>query len=187
MVRVFATPAIGYYGDYGFLAPIELSAADMRVVRRVFALLGITLRDDKCRIAGTNNFLGLTGCFPCRGSDYSLSISLTPDKSLMWQRVLAHIVSTRTVPHTASESAIGSLGFAECAVYLRFARCMLHPLYDKLYSTPYYLNVHGRRLGAFKWRSGELPTLRPRVISKRVTRPPPSLTRTLRSKTIAVR
>ena len=82
LVRVFAIPAIGYYGDYGFLVPSSLAGHAMRVVRRVCLLLGIELKDDKCRVANKNNFLGLTGIFPCRDNNFTLTISLTPGKSL---------------------------------------------------------------------------------------------------------
>ena len=48
---------------------------------------------------------------------------------------------------------------------------MIRPLYDKLYSTPYYINVHGETLDTIKWWSEALATLPPRVISRRVSLP----------------
>ena len=131
----------------------------MRLVLRVCDLLGITLKTDKCRISGTNNFLGLTGAFPCRGNKYTLTITLTPGKSLKWKRALDTIVTNRR------------LGFAQSAGSSRFARCMPQPLYAKLYSTPYYLSAHGETLGSSKWRPEALTMLPPRVIPQRVCRP----------------
>ena len=48
---------------------------------------------------------------------------------------------------------------------------MLQPLYGKLYSNPYYDNLHGRTLDAFKWWAEALTGLPPRVINKRVEHP----------------
>ena len=171
LIRVFAIPDIGYYDDYGFLAPSPLADHAVRVVRRVCSLLGIELKDDKCRIAGQNNFLGLTSTFPCRDNNFTLTICLAPDKSLKWKRVLGHIFTQRRVTRAVLESVIGRLGFAQSAVFSRFARCMLQPLYAELYSLPFYTVVHGKTLGTFKWRSEALSMLPPRVVSKRVRFP----------------
>ena len=64
LIRVFAIPDIGYYGDYGFLAPIELAVPAIRFLLNVCALWVIALKEDKCRILGQNNFLGATGRRP---------------------------------------------------------------------------------------------------------------------------
>ena len=133
----------------------------MRVVRRVCFLPGVELKDDKCRVSRKDNFLGLTGISPGRGNNFTLTISLTPGKSLKWKRVLDHNVTHRRVTHAVLESVIGRLGFAQSAVFSRFARCMLQPLYAKLYSLPFYTAVHGKTLGTFKWRPEALSMLPP--------------------------
>lgn len=117
LVRIFAIPSIGYYDDYGFLAPSDISGAAMRLVCRVCDLLCITLKPGKCRIAGTNNFLGLTVSFPRWGNDYALTIALAPDKSLKWKRIIDQIGGAGTVSHNVLESDIGRIGFAQGAVF----------------------------------------------------------------------
>ena len=134
-------------------------------------LLGITLKDEKCRISGTNNFLGLTVTFPARVNNYTLTISLTPDKSVKWKRILDNVICDRTISHAVLEWVIGRLWFAQNAVFARFARCMLQPLYAKLYSAPYYMNIHGKTPDTFQFWPDALTMLPPRVISKRVNRP----------------
>ena len=169
--RVFAIPTIGYYDDYGFYVPAELGDEALTLIKRICHLLGVTLKEEKCYIGPTNTFLGLSGIFPDRLNNFSLTVALTPEKSLKWKRTLDAIVGARSVSRAALESLIGRLGFAQSGVFSKFARCMLQPLYAKLYSNPFYPNIHGRTLDTFRWWAEAIVLLPPRVIFDRVSKP----------------
>ena len=169
--RVFGTPTIGYYDDYGFYIPTDLGNEGFALIKRVCALLGVSLNGDKCKIGPSNNFLCLSGTFPTKSNGFSITIALPPEKSLKWKRTLDEIVRTRSVSHAALESLIGRLGFAQSGVFAKFARCMLQPLYAKLYSTPFYPNIHGRTLDTFRWWAEAIVLLPPRVVFDRVYKP----------------
>ena len=143
----------------------------MRIARLVCDLFGIARNGYKCRISGKRNLLGMAGYPPCRVGNFALPMSLTPCKSLKWKHVLCNIDTSRNVTRAVQDPVIGRLGFARSAVCSRFARCVLHPLYAKLYSPPYYTIARGRTIDTFKWRSVALSMLPARVISKRVRFP----------------
>lgn len=75
LIRVFDIPDIGYYEDYGVLAPNVL------VVCTVCALLGIAHKGDKIRISGKNNFLGPAGPPHCEENNFAISNAWRPGKS----------------------------------------------------------------------------------------------------------
>ena len=139
------------------------------MVKRIYPILGVVLKEDKCSVSATNTFLGLSGIFPSLASDFALKIALTPGKSLKWKRIIDEIVRAREVSHSTHEALIQRLGFAQCAVFPRFARCMLQPLYAKLYPFPFHVNLHGRTLDAAKWRPDALTRRPRRVIFHRVS------------------
>ena len=167
--RVFGIPTIGYYDDFGFLVPNEIGDEALTLIKTLCSLLGVKLKDNKCSVANPNDFLGLRGLFPNRKNGYALTISLSPEKSFKWKAFLDDIVLKRGISHAALEALIGRLGFAQNAVFSRFARCMLQPLYAKLYSYPYYENLHGRTLDTIKWWAEALTLLPPRVVYDRVS------------------
>ena len=135
--RVFGIPTIGYYDDFGLLVPAGLGECAMAAVTETRALLWVILKGEKGPIWAPNTFLGLNGIFTNRENKFSLTISLTPDKSLKWNRIPDQIVGERRAAHSVLGSIIGKLGFSQKDVYSLFARRMLQSLYTKLYSFPY--------------------------------------------------
>ena len=71
----------------------------------------MVLKKEKCAVANINSFLGLSGIFPNIENKMTLSISLTPEKSLKWARMITEIVSNRTISRSSLESLIGKLSF----------------------------------------------------------------------------
>ena len=100
-------------------------------------LFGLELKLGKSAIWPHIVFLGLMASFPNPSSNMTLSLSLSPEKSVRWLALVDLIIADRKIPHTTLESLIGRLSFAQAAVFGRFTRAMLKPLYAKLYDPRY--------------------------------------------------
>ena len=136
--RVFGIPILGYVDDFGAPVPGGVSEIALRVFQDFCQILGVVLGKSKCSALHTITFLGLLGEFPDISNNMTLSISLTAGKSIKWRDRLRTIVKQKSISRADLESIIGKLGFSQTAVFHRFARTMMNPLYAKLYARPFH-------------------------------------------------
>ena len=182
---VFGIPCIGRYHDYGLLPPAELVGEALALAKRVCAVLGGYRRWSEMPGRRNRHFRRVERSRPSRPNDFTLTTPLTPEKSPKWERTIGDIVRSRSASHSSLECIIGRVEFAACAVFSRFARCMLQPLYGKLYSASYYNYIHGKTTDTTKWRAGSLTTPLPAGLYAAGSRVPLRLsTQKIRSETI---
>ena len=93
-----------------------------------------------------------------------MALALPSEKATKWCKILDTDIAAKAINHATLESLVGKLGFAQNAIYNRFARTQIQPLYAKLYSYPYYDRVHGLALRTLKWWSACLGSLSSRII-----------------------
>ena len=162
--RILLIPTIGYFDDFGFLCIASEAALVMADFAAFFQMFGLELKLEKSAIGSHIVFLGLLGSFPNPSNHMTLSLSLAQEKSERWINMIRQIIADRKISHMALESLIGRLAFAQTAVFGRFVRAMLKPLYAKLY-TPHY-NPHLSEMilrNLARWRA-TLTNINPRVI-----------------------
>ena len=133
--------------------------------------LGLTLEKAKSAICTHNTFLGLPAHFPAPTNRMSLSLSLSPEKESLWASMSDKIVAGGCVSHATPESLIGRLGFAQTAVFGRFARDALKPLYAKLYAPRYSASITPAITRNLRWQGAALVNSLPRIITFKRSKP----------------
>ena len=101
----------------------------------------------------------------------SLSLSLSPEKASLWAPTIDKIITDGCIAHALLESLIGRLGFAQTAVFGRFARAMLKPLYAKLYAPRYSAALTPALTRNLRWRGATLMNILPRIITFKRNKP----------------
>ena len=171
LCRILAIPTLGYYDDFGFFAHTSDETETMAAIVECLTLFGFTLKTAKSVIGSSNTFLGLTAFFPQPANQMSLAISLPRDKAHRWARMIATILRSGTISHATIESLIGRLSFAQTAVFGRFARAMLKPLYTKLYSKRFLPHISPPLERNLRWWAATLLSLRSRIATRASNRP----------------
>ena len=64
----------------------------------------------------------------------ALVISIPREKAVLLGSLILAIIEARAISHATIESFIGRLAFVQPTIFGCFARAMLKPLYDKLYT-----------------------------------------------------
>ena len=162
--RILLIPTIGYFDDFGFFVSANDADSAMNAFNEFFDIIGFELKREKSAIGQVNTFLGLTAHFPNPSNDMKLSLTLSPDKAEKWSDSIIQIIEERQISHARLESLIGRLAFAQTAVFGRFARAMLKPLYAKLYSPRYFAPISQSVLRNLSWWAASLSSLRPRIV-----------------------
>ena len=67
------------------------------------------------------------------GGNFQLAISLTPEKRGKWPRLLRAYLTSGEFPRGCLGKLIGRLSFSQTAIFGKFFRAPLRPLYNKLY------------------------------------------------------
>ena len=161
--RILLIPTLGYFDDFGFFARTAEEAVAMRDVTEFLDLFGIELKTAKSVIGLSNIFLGLTAFFPRPANGMALVISLPREKAHRWARLINTIIASANISHSTLESLIGRLSFSQTAVFGRFARAMLKPLYAKLFSPRFHPQLSLPLIRNLQWWATILLSLTPRV------------------------
>ena len=162
--QILLIPTIGYFDDFGFLTAFSDSDATMRAFAEFFSPLGLELKTEKSIIGVIDGFLGLEAYFPCPPNRLTLSLSLSNDKATRWADLIDRILEEGAISHTSLESLIGRLSFAQTAVFGRFARAMLKPLYVKLYTARYFNALPPALIRNLVWWGAALRKIQQRAI-----------------------
>ena len=101
----------------------------------------------------------------------SLVISLPRDKAYRCARSITTVLRGKAVSRANLEALIGRLSFAQTAVYGKFDRAMLKPLYNKLYSKRYFPMLSPASERNLRWRVATIISLTPRLATQTRTRP----------------
>ena len=134
-------------------------------------ILGLSPTPAKSVIGTHNTFLGLSAHFPAPENRVALAISLSPEKATHRASIIDTIIIEWHISHVLLESLIGRLGFAQTAVFGRFARAMLNPLYTKLYANRYTTSLSQALIRNLRWLGATLMNITPRIIAFNRSKP----------------
>ena len=169
--RILLLPTVGYFDDFGFLTADEDSSEAFRAFKEFFLLLGFELKVEKSFIGNWNSFLGMDAIFPSPVNGMTLSISLSEEKAIKWSNLIDRILSEHSISHTTLESLIGRMAFAQTAVFGKFARAMLKPLYAKLYAPGYTTAISPAIRRNLEWWRATLRSKHQRITAFDRSRP----------------
>ena len=169
--RVLLIPTVGYFDDFGFLVNARDAAMTMAAFTELFSILGLTLKTAKSVVGTHNSFLGLSAHFPAPTNQMTLSLTLLPEKAAKWAASINEFIREGFISHAALESLIGRLGFAQSAIFGKFARAMLKPLYAKLYAPRYSPALTPALIRNLLWWGATLKNLSPRKITFNRSKP----------------
>ena len=143
----------------------------MEALAECLTLFGLVLKVGKSEIGTPNTFLGIAAYFPQPSNQIYLAISIPRDKAHRWARVIFEIIHSKYVSRATLESLIGRLSLAQAAVFGRFARAMLKPLYTKLYSRRYFPTLSPALERKLRRWAATLLSLTPRLATQTRTCP----------------
>ena len=91
------------------------------------------MKSDKPRYGGKIIYVGLVGESPTSTNGMWLGISLPAEKAQKRIDIIESHIAAESITFNQLGNVIGKLGFAQTHVFNKFARCMVQPLYRKLY------------------------------------------------------
>ena len=142
--RISGIPLVVYFADYGAMRPDSLSRPGLSTFGSCCDKLAIILKMDKRLVDKALTFLGLFGEFPNNNNDNLLRISLPNGAATRWEIVIAPHISSGKILRSELGKLIGRLSFSQTAIFGRFGRAILRPLYNKL-TGKYFPNKLERR------------------------------------------
>ena len=149
--RIFGIPLVGYFDDYGVMLPDSLSRPGLSTFNCFCDKLVVILKMGKSKVDKALTFLGMFGEFPNRENGNLLRISRPSEKAIRWEAIISpHIASGQILP-TELDKLIGRLSFSQTAIFGRFGRSILRPLYNKLTSKSYSNKLEHHELQALRW------------------------------------
>ena len=164
-------PLVGYFDDFAALIKKHLGQKALDTFTRFCSLLGIQLKLGKSEVGSPLTFLGLLGTFPCAANGSRLSISLTPEKCERRSKLITGYLQEGRIAHSFLEKLIGKLLFSQTAVFGKFARTQLRPLYVKLNRRVYNARLSAYERSVFTWWRDVLADFSPRLATPRPKRP----------------
>ena len=133
---------------------------------------GITLKPGKSQVGGSVVFPGLLGGFPCSAGDHLMSISVPPEKRDQWSQLLDLYLKEGAIPHIYLDKLIGRLAFPQTALFGKFPRTHMRPLYQKLRSMFYCATLSDREKLLFGWTLQVISEFPPPPYRRSPTAPP---------------
>ena len=169
--RYLGIPLLGYFDDFAAIIRKTLGREALAAFTSFCTTLGIQLKEEKSEVGPRVVFLGLLGSFPCAENGWRLSISLTDDKRRKWSALLSSYLKEGRISHRCLEKLIGRLLFSQTAVFGKFARTQLRPLYQKFHSRHYSAALSPFEKLIFRWWRDVVEDCTPRVATPRPRRP----------------
>lgn len=163
--RISALPVLGYIGDFGFIAPSSAGQVALQTFEKFRSILRLVTRAGKSRVGNTVAFLGLEGTYPSPMNDHQLSKALSSDKTERRSSDIALFIRNGDIAHSELEKAIGRMGFSQTQIFSKFARCMIQPLYKKLYPHRYANSINQEIRNNLRWRFSIIKTMPMRTVS----------------------
>ena len=166
IMRIVAIPVVAFYDDFGFPIDHEIAIAGLDAFKEVPLLLGVILKlGKKTSIDNVSIYLGLKGTSPSPSNSMRLFIALSEDRITHIIALLDEAIKAKSISHNSSGRLVGKLFFAQTALYNRFARSTIQPLYRKVSASPYVHLISKRLSRISTWWEIALTTLPPRIAS----------------------
>ena len=103
----------------------------------------------KASLSQTNIFLGIEGSIPTRKSGMQMTVKLPAEKAAKWSDLIRTCRTADAIERARLDKLIGRLSCAQSAIFARFARSLLGPLYRKLKSRAYTAELPHEERGLF--------------------------------------
>ena len=160
--RIFWIPLVGYVDDYGAVLPDSLSKPGLSTFCRFCTNFAILLKWDKNQVDKAITFLGIFGEFP-DNNDNLLRISLPTEKATRWGAIITSHIASGQITHSELGKLIGRLSFPQAAIFGRFGRAIVRPLYNQLKRNRYANKLERRELEALRWWEMAISQMQPRI------------------------
>ena len=95
----------------------------------------------------------------------ALALPFSPDKAQNWDNLIDSAILEGHISNATLEAPIGRLGLAKTAVFVRFARAMVKPLYAKIYSRRFRPSMASALLRNLRRWEVTIERIRPRGIT----------------------
>ena len=114
--------------------------------------------------------LGLLSPFHRKGNNFHLAISLTPEKRERWHSLIRPYLAKGDLSHSCTGKLIGRLSFSQTAIFGKFDRAQLRPLYTKLYRRVYNSRLPQLERDSLRWWDEVASEFAPRLAIPRSAR-----------------
>ena len=161
--RLLGIPMVGYIDDFGALCRTELLTEAQIAFRSLCQAIGVCLKPDKADAGNQIVFLGLKGTFPSLANGRQLLVTLPDEKANKWADEIVACAQANAIQRDALEKLIGKISFSQTALFGKFPRTMISPLYKKLHAKQYraFINLQEKRI--FEWWASTIRSLKPRI------------------------
>ena len=130
--RILCNQAISYFDDFGFPTKPILGGPPLRAANCAARLLGILLEGRKSATDKEIAHSGILGVFHSAKHGRQLVISFASDRISKIVGILTASFGSRSPSRASLERLVAKLNCPPTALYSRFRRAPLHPLYRKL-------------------------------------------------------
>ena len=161
--KLLGIPLLCFFDDFGSIIPASLAEKALSTFTSFCSKLGIQLKEAKSEFGQRVTFLGLSGSFPCRANNFTLEVSLPPDKAAKWSNEVKLHMKAGMISSSELEKLIGKLGFSQTNLFGKFARAQLRLLYKKFYARSYRSKLSPEELKNLSWWAAVLSSLHPRI------------------------
>lgn len=120
-----------------FFAPTADGALSLAHIAEIMSSMGFGLKTEKSAISNNNVRAGMAAFFPQPSNQMSMVISLPRDKARRLANMIYRAIKEGSISHATIESLIGRLSLALTAIFGRFDRAMLKPLYTMVFRKRY--------------------------------------------------
>ena len=169
--RYLGLPLVGYFDDSAAIISSSIGHPAMNAFARFARAIGFELRDGKSDLEEEVAFLGLSGSFPASRNGGQLRISLLEGKRAKWPKLISAYVMEGGIPHRWLDKLIGLLSFSQAALFGKFARTQLRPMYRKLRRREYTEAFTAYERSILEWRPSIIAEIAPRLARPRPLKP----------------
>ena len=166
-VRLLKIPVMGYYDDFGLIAPAELTGEALVCFVELNKLLGLRMKPSKTAWGLILEFLGVTVDFS-RTPHHPPILKLSEERKAKLTLLLRETLAEERTTRAKLQKLTGKLNFAHTAVLGKYAGATCRPLYAlasaNSEATKLYLNEDA--VNAIRWWIGALRTMAPRLIER---------------------
>ena len=100
-----------------------------------------------------------------------LPIDLTASEKRKWAKRISGFISAGAISHKELEFIAGRLSFSHTAIFGRFGRALMQPLYRKANAAFYQCALSGEGVKALQWWEGMILAAHPRTAQRRRSAP----------------
>ena len=169
--RYLGIPLVGYFDDFAAIIRKVLGKASLDTFARSCALLGFQLKGEKSQVGPAVASLGLLGVTPFQANGWKLPISPPGEKRAKWTDLRFNYLKEGRIPHRCLEKITGRLLFSQTAIFGKFSRAQLRPMYQKFHIRSFSATLSPYEKSVFRWRKEVIAERTPRTAAPRPRRP----------------